>query len=123
MIRVLFEHPAARSVFTEWDAVVSSTVHALRLNAGYFPADPAIHELVEEFLASSDDFRRLWNDQTVGGLARAYKVFAHPLVGRIELIYQTFDVRDAPGQQLLVGTPQPGTSADAVALLGSLHTV
>ncbi|WP_416069687.1 helix-turn-helix transcriptional regulator [Streptomyces sp. AK02-01A] len=122
MIRVLFEHPAARTVFVEWDVVVASTVHALRLNAGYSPADPAIHGLVEEFLASSDEFRRLWNDQTVGGLTRAYKVFAHPLVGRVELTYQTFDVRDAPGQQLLVGAPEPGTaSADAVALLGSRH--
>ena len=98
-----------------------ATVHTLRLNAGFDPGSPEISSLVEELLAV-DSFRALWNDQTVGGLARAYKVFVHPSVGRVELTYQTFDVRDAPGQQLLVGTPVVGSaSADAVALLGTLQ--
>ena len=121
MVRVLFLHPAAATVFVEWDTVTRATVHALRLNAGFDPGSPEISSLVEELLAV-DSFRALWNDQTVGGLARAYKVFVHPSVGRVELTYQTFDVRDAPGQQLLVGTPVVGSaSADAVALLGTLQ--
>jgi hypothetical protein len=56
-------------------------------------------------------------------LTRAFKVFIHPEVGRVELTYQTFDVRDAPGQQLLVGTPQPvSRSQEAVAYLASMAT-
>ncbi|GAB2464535.1 transcriptional regulator with XRE-family HTH domain [Conyzicola lurida] len=121
MVRVLFLHPDAKTVFVEWDSVTRATVHALRLNAGIDPSNRAILTLVDEMLVV-DAFRALWNDQTVGGLARAYKVFVHPSVGRIELVYQTFDVHDAPGQQLLVGTPVAGSaSADALALLGALH--
>ncbi|CAN5196288.1 helix-turn-helix transcriptional regulator [soil metagenome] len=121
MVRVLFLHPDAKGVFVEWETVTGATVHALRLNAGIDPSDLSIAGLVDEMLAV-DAFRTLWEDQTVGGLARAYKVFVHPMVGRIELTYQTFDVRDAPGQQLLVGTPAVGSSsADSLALLGTLY--
>lgn len=121
MVRVLFLHPDAATVFVEWDLVTRATVHALRLNAGSDPGNSAIAALVDEMLRI-EAFRMLWQDQSVGGLARAYKVFVHPSVGRVELTYQTFDVRDAPGQQLLVGTPTVGSSsADALALLGTLH--
>lgn len=121
MVRILFQHLQARTVFVEWPTVTRATVHALRLNAGYTPDDPEIAALVEDMMGI-EAFRVLWDDQAVGGLARAYKVFVHPDVGRIELTYQTFDVRDAPGQQLLVGSPAPGSSsADALALLGALH--
>jgi transcriptional regulator with XRE-family HTH domain len=121
MVRVLFTHPEAATVFIEWDTVTRATVHALRLNAGFDPNNPAIVALLDEMLPV-EAFRALWEDQTVAGLARAYKVFVHPSVGRIELTYQTFEVRDAPGQQLLVGTPAIGSSsADALALLGTLR--
>lgn len=43
-------------------------------------------------------------------------------MGELRLTYQAFDVRDAPGQQLIVYHAEPGgPSAEALILLGSVH--
>jgi transcriptional regulator with XRE-family HTH domain len=121
MPRILFTHPEAKIVFADWELLRRSTVHALRLNNGKFPGDAAIGRLVDELSEASPEFEELWHSQGVGSLPRAFKVFVHPVVGRIELTYQTFAVHDAPGQQLLVGTPQPGSrSEEALVYLASV---
>ncbi|MEU5961389.1 helix-turn-helix transcriptional regulator [Micromonospora parva] len=122
MVRVLFQHPQARTVFPDWPSLTENVVHALHLNAGRFPEDPHIRALVADLRQDSPTFRTLWEDQTVRGLTRMFKVINHPEVGQVQLTYQTFDVRDAPGQQLLVGTPEPG-SAEALAALAAADRV
>jgi transcriptional regulator with XRE-family HTH domain len=112
MVRVLFGHPRAAEVFPDLDVLRESTVGALRLNLGRFPGDPLIEGLLSQLDGVSPEFWSLWERNRVSKLARAFKVFQHPVVGRVELTYQTFETVDAPGQQLLIGTPAPGSSSE-----------
>ncbi|MEU4366816.1 MmyB family transcriptional regulator [Micromonospora chersina] len=88
--------PQARTVFPDWPTLTENVVHALPLNAALFPNDPEIQALVADLRQRSPRFRALRADQTVRGLTRIFKEVHHPDVGRIELTYRTFDVRDAP---------------------------
>ncbi|PXA71801.1 helix-turn-helix transcriptional regulator [Cryobacterium arcticum] len=118
----LFLDPAAREYFVEWDVVARATVSALRLAAGHTPPHPDLIPIIDRLLRESSAFAALWADHAVAGLNITYKIINHPDVGRLELTYQTLDVRDAPGQQLTVATAPAGSpSADALALLGTVR--
>lgn len=60
----------------------------------------------------------------VWGKSLRERGFQHADIGRITLTMQTFGVRSAPGQELVVCHPEPGSpSADALSLLGSLTAI
>ncbi|GAA2577083.1 helix-turn-helix transcriptional regulator [Winogradskya consettensis] len=119
----IFLSPAARDYYVNWDDVAQAAVHALRLSAGFVPQHPEVTDLVTLLHAESDAFRRIWDDHTVSGLALTRKTIRHPLVGVMDLNYQTFDIRSAPGQQLTAVTAQAGSDgAERLALLATAST-
>lgn len=121
LVRMVFTDPAAGSFYREWDRAARATVATLRLAVGHDPNDARLTGLVDEVSAVSPEFRRLWIEGRVRGKTVDTKEFVHPDVGPLSLTFQTFDVRDAPGQQLVIYQAEPGSASDrALTLLGSL---
>ena len=117
-----FLDPAARSFYRRWPEVAEATVASLRHGTGPDPDHPRLREVVDTLLAASAEFAALWRSHVVSVKSQGPKELDHPEVGVLSLTYQTFDVRAAPGQQLVVyQAPPDSPSAQALALLGSLH--
>lgn len=116
--RYMFLHPAARSLYEEWDALACGSVAHLRAVAGAAPDAPDIAALVGELILHSAEFARIWNRYDVLPRSSGVKAFRHPLVGRMRLGYESLPVAGTHGQRLIVYLAEPGTpDHDALVLL------
>ncbi|MEU6554365.1 helix-turn-helix transcriptional regulator [Streptomyces sp. NPDC046915] len=122
LARMTFLDPAGRQFYTRWSGTAQATVGHLRRAAGFDPDNPRLRKLVGVLSEHSADFSRLWKAHAVRGKTQDAKHLLHPDVGPLTLTYLAFDVRDAPGQQLIIYQAESGSpSAEALNLLGSIH--
>ncbi|WAL68577.1 helix-turn-helix transcriptional regulator [Amycolatopsis cynarae] len=98
------------SAFTEDDRFATTAVSYLRIAQARYPGSKEIRGLIDELLATSAEFARLWHAQAVRVEHHSRQVFRHPQVGPVEL---DFDVLTVPGQdqQLVIFTAEPGSRA------------
>jgi len=115
-VRMTFLDPAATSFYPRWQWVAQSTVAHLRQTAD--PKSQRLKHMVEA-LNGSSVFKELWEQHEVRGKTQDAKEFVHPAVGPLKLNYHSFNVREAPGQFLVVYQAEPGPNADALRLLAT----
>jgi transcriptional regulator with XRE-family HTH domain len=123
LLRAFFlDEDEQRALFPEYEAVAEDGVAALRAGAAAALDDRRMIELVGELSMRSELFRRLWARHDVLVKSDGDKRIEHPIVGRLELRYETLSVDGAGGQHLTIYHAEPASpSARGLALLASLH--
>jgi len=118
--RFLFLDPQATEFFGDWDTVANDTVALLRAEAGRDPYDRGLSDLIGELSTRSQEFRARWAAHHVRIHTSGVKRFHHPVVGDLELAFESFPLAADPSQSLLTYTAEPGSpSQDALRLLAS----
>jgi transcriptional regulator with XRE-family HTH domain len=120
--RFQFLDPRARDFYPDWEGAANITVALLRAEAGRFPGDAQLRELVGELSTVSEEFRTRWAAHDVRIHHNGAKQFRHPVVGTLDLGYYTLELptEDHRGLRLTIYTAEPGTpSEDALKLLAS----
>jgi hypothetical protein len=120
--RFQFLDPRAHEFYPDWAGAANITVALLRAEAGRFPNDTQLRELVGELSTVSEEFRTRWAAHNVRIHHNGAKSFRHPVVGALDLGYYTLDLptEDHRGLRLTIYTPEPGSpSEDALKLLAS----
>ncbi|HET6505225.1 MAG TPA: helix-turn-helix transcriptional regulator [Baekduia sp.] len=124
VVRSMFLDPEFQAVHPNFERAAAGTVASLRAQVGPDLDDPLLHELVGELSLKSELFRKLWARHDVHAKTHGTKHLVHPIVGELELDYESFTVNGADGQMLIVYHAQPDTaSARALALLSSMVAV
>ena len=117
--RFTFLDPHAPVFLRDWGKAADDTVAILRAEAGRDPYDRSLSDLIGELSTRSDEFRTRWAAHDVRIHATGTKRLHHPVVGDLDLSYESLPLPDQ-GQSLLVYVAEPGTaSGDALSLLAS----
>ncbi|MEU7799655.1 helix-turn-helix transcriptional regulator [Micromonospora arborensis] len=126
LVRQVFlgPHPQGRRLYgvSDADAFARVSARRLRATAARYPNDPGVTGLVDELLAGSEDFARLWASHDVGAEHTLCKTFQHPLVGPVTVNCDVLDITDRD-QQVVIYTAAPGSaSEEALRLLSVIGT-
>jgi transcriptional regulator with XRE-family HTH domain len=115
-----FLDPRAADYYPDYDGALSTAVALLRTEAGRAPHEKDLTELIGELATRSEAFRTRWGTHDVRTHRTGVKKFNHPVVGHLELTYDSMELVAADGLVLTAYTSEPATaSADAFSLLAS----
>jgi transcriptional regulator with XRE-family HTH domain len=118
--RFVFLDPRATEFFRDWDQVAGDTVAMLRAEAGRDLYDRRLTDLIGELSTRSEEFRHRWAAHNVRMHTTGVKLLHHPVVGDLDLPFETFPLGGDPSQVLLTYTAEPASpSHDALKLLAS----
>ena len=118
--RFVFLDPQAKTFFRQWETVANDTVAMLRTEAGRVPYDRDLSDLVGQLATRSDDFRGRWAAHNVRIHSTGMKFLHHPVVGDLDLPFESLPLAHGSIRSLVVYTAEPGSAShDALAVLAS----
>lgn len=119
-VRFTFLDARARDFFGQWERTADDAVAILHAEAGRYPDDRDLSDLVGELSTRSHEFRTRWAAHDVRYHATGVKRLHHPVVGDLELTYEGADLRGDADLTLFVYSAEPDSpTADALDILAS----
>ncbi|GAB3287155.1 helix-turn-helix transcriptional regulator [Pseudoclavibacter terrae] len=118
--RYIYLNPAARDFWVDFDRIAADAASMLRMEAGRNPHDPKLHQLIGELSTQSELFREMWAAKDVKFHRSGVKRLNHPVVGLLELNFESLPLPSEPGLTMNVYTAAEGSpSADGLRMLAS----
>ncbi|MEV5410242.1 helix-turn-helix domain-containing protein [Thermopolyspora sp. NPDC052614] len=117
LVRYLFTDPRARTTFPDWDHVADERVAALTVAASR--DDPHVAALADELaLTAGPEFSARLNRPARLPASNGVQRMTHPEAGELRLSFETLDLPEADGQQIVVYLPADRATEAALAELG-----
>ncbi|MFD0278088.1 helix-turn-helix transcriptional regulator [Kitasatospora sp. NPDC127111] len=117
LARLVFLDEGIRGLYADWHGKAADVAAYLRLDAGRRPDDPRTAELIDELSAASVEFRELWAAHELRDKTHGRYVYHHPVVGELDLGFETLRLPDDPDQALIAHTVEEGSPSDTALRL------
>ncbi|WP_330239653.1 helix-turn-helix transcriptional regulator [Streptomyces sp. NBC_00525] len=117
LARLVFLDEGTRSLYADWRVKAGDVAAYLRLDAGRHPGDPSTAELIEELSAAGPEFRELWAEHRLKDKTHGRYLYRHPVVGELDLGFETLRLPDDPDQALVAHTVEEGSPSETALRL------
>ncbi|KUJ65088.1 XRE family transcriptional regulator [Streptomyces albus subsp. albus] len=117
LARLVFLDEGMRSLYADWPGKAADVAAYLRLDAGRHPDDPSTAALIGELSAASPEFRELWAEHRIKDKTHGRYSYLHPVVGRLDLGFETLRLPDDPDQALIAHTVEEGSPSETALRL------
>ncbi|MEU5303475.1 helix-turn-helix transcriptional regulator [Streptomyces noursei] len=117
LARLVFLDEGMRNLYADWRGKAGDVAAYLRLDAGRHPDDPHTAELLDELAAGSPEFRAAWAEHRLKDKTHGRYVYRHPVVGELDLGFETLRLPDDPDQALIAHTVDEGTPSETALRL------
>lgn len=115
--RFLFLDRHAGDFWRDWSQAADDAVALLRGSAGRDPYDEHLSNLIGLLSTRSDDFRVRWASYDVRTHLTGAKRIHHPVVGDLELPFESMPLPSDPGQSLVMYSAEPDSATQAALQL------
>ncbi|MEA1652680.1 helix-turn-helix transcriptional regulator [Nitrospirillum sp. BR 11164] len=99
----------------DWNATARALASIFRGQTAAHANDPRFRELIDDLLAASETFRRVWPGQEVRALCAGRKWVNHPVRGRQEYDFVPLALPSMPGASLMVYLACPPAAGGGTA--------
>jgi transcriptional regulator with XRE-family HTH domain len=113
LVRFVFTHPSARSVYPEWAWAADEQVSRLRAASPRWSQDDRFAAMIAE-LSEHAEFATRWSNHTVSEKRRGAKRLSHPSAGELRLLYEVLELPDDGEQRLITWLAADDATATAL---------
>ncbi|GGK36717.1 DNA-binding protein [Nocardia camponoti] len=120
LARLVVLDEGMRALYADWPQKVRDVAAYLRLDAARHPDDPATTALLDDLSQHSPEFRTAWAEHHLQDKTHGRYRYRHPVVGEVDLGFETLRLPDDPDQALIAHTVEEGSpSHTALRLLAT----
>jgi transcriptional regulator with XRE-family HTH domain len=111
LVRWMFTMQRAREVYVDWESEARAMLGRFRMAAARHPGDPDFAALIEQLHQESDLVREWWPGHDVRAVGSGSKKLRHPRLGPVSYSHVVLQVADSPEQTMVTFTAEGGYGA------------